>query len=142
MKRAYRRQLIINPLLQYKLMFLILASIIIPALLTFLTLYFLIHNILLEAQVNNETVYNALLFMSRHVYVVLFFGFITITVLLVMWSTIFMHRIVGPLYRLERELDSMIAGQPITKIQFRKNDSLHNIAGKINLLISALQQKS
>jgi len=141
MKKRKRKQYIINPPVQFKLTLLILLSVIIPTILTFLMLFFLIQNILLEAQMNNQMVYHALLFMSHKVYCILFIGFVLVTILLILWSTIFIHRIVGPLYRLEKELDKMIEGKPITKIRFRKNDKLTNLADKLNTLIEILQKK-
>jgi len=138
MQKRRRRQFIVNPVLQFKLLFLILLSIIIPTLLTFLSLFFLIRSILLEAQINNELVYNALLFLSRKVYIILIAGFSFVTVLLLTWALIFIHRIVGPLFRLERELEKIIDGKKINKIRFRKNDSFLSLADKINRLIDLI----
>ena len=141
MKKRRRRQFIVNPIIQYKLLFLILISIIIPTLLTFMSLFFLIRSILLEAQINNELVYNALLFLSRKVYIILLAGFSFVSVLLLMWALIFIHRIVGPLYRLERELDNIIDGKKINKIRFRKNDSFLSLADKINRLVDMIPKE-
>jgi hypothetical protein len=142
MNKQLRKKIIVNPPLQFKLMFLILLSIIIPALLTFTTLFFFINRILIDAQINNEMVYNALLFMSHKVYVVLFSGFLLITLLLLIWGTLFMHRIVGPLYRLGKELDTFIEGKPVSKIHFRKNDSFSWLAEKINCLLERIPKKT
>ncbi len=141
MKKRRRRQFIVNPAIQYKLLFLIILSIIIPTLLTFMSLYFLIRSILLEAQINNELVYNALLFLSRKVYIILISGFSVVTVLLLTWALIFIHRIVGPLFRLEKELDKIIDGKTINKIQFRKNDSFLSLADKINRLVDMIPKQ-
>ncbi len=139
--RKRRKQLIVNPRVQYKLLFLILVSVIIPTFLTFMSLYFLIQSIIIEAQIESEVVYSALLFMSNKVFAILFVGFIFITVLLLTWSLIFIHRIVGPIYRLERELEKVIDGKKVTKIRFRKNDSFASLADKINTLITRLQSQ-
>ena len=141
MQKRRRRQFIVNPVLQFKLLFLILLSIIIPTLLTFLSLFFLIRSILLEAQINNELVYNALLFLSRKVYIILIAGFSFVTVLLLTWALIFIHRIVGPLFRLERELEKIIDGKKVGKIRFRKNDSFISLAEKINRLIDLIPKE-
>jgi len=139
--RKRRKQLIVNPPVQYKLLFLILISVIIPTLLTFMSLFFLIQSIIIEAQIENEMVYSALLFMSNKVFLILFIGFVFITVLLLTWSLIFIHRIVGPLYRLEKELQKVVDGKRITKIRFRKNDSFASLADKINFLIERVQSQ-
>jgi signal transduction histidine kinase len=93
----------------------------------------------MEAQIDNEMVYSALLFLSHKVFLILFSGFVLITVLLLTWSLIFIHRIVGPIFRLERELDNLIEGKKFTKIRFRKYDSFASLAEKINVLFDKLQ---
>lgn len=140
MKHQSRKRYIVNPPIQFKLVFLILASILIPTLLTFACLYYLLQSILVEAQVDNEMVYSALLFLSHKMYIILALGFVFITSLLITWSTIFIHRIVGPLYRLEKELEKVIEGKKVTKIRFRKNDSFRTLADKINVLIERIQK--
>ena len=141
MPQRFRKQYIVNPPAQFKLMFLILISIIIPTLLTFMTLFFLIQSILIDAKLNNETVYTALLFLSHKIYLVLVLGFILVTVLLLSWSSLFLHRIVGPLYRLEKEIEKVIQGEKIKRIRFRKNDSFAGLADKINTLVEKAQAK-
>lgn len=141
MKRRRRKQYIVNPAVQYKFFLLILLSVLIPTLLTFTSLFHIIHSIVLEAQVNNELVYTALLLLGRKIYVVLFVGFVFITILLLNWGLIFTHRIVGPIYRLERELDNVISGKKISKIRFRKNDAFKSLAEKVNTIITRLQKE-
>jgi signal transduction histidine kinase len=137
-----RRQIIVNPKVQYKLLLLILISVLIPTLLTFLSLFFLIQSLVVEAQIDNEVVYSALMFLNHKVFAILLIGFVCITVLLISWSLLFIHRIVGPLFRLEKELDKMISGKKIAKIRFRKYDSFKSLAEKFNILIDRLQDNS
>jgi len=138
--RQKRKQLIVNPGVQYKLLCLILVSVLIPTLLTFTSLFFLIQSIIVEAQIESEVVYSALMFLTHKVFIILFLGFVFITVLLLTWSLIFIHRIVGPLFRLEKELDKVIDGKTISKIRFRKHDSFKALADKINILIDRAQK--
>lgn len=139
--RKRRRQIIVNPKVQYKLLLLILVSVLIPTLLTFLSLFFLIQSIVIEAQIESEVVYNSLIFLNHKIFAILVCGFLCITVLLITWSLLFIHRIVGPLFRLEKELDKMISGKKISKISFRKYDSFTSLAEKFNVLIDRLQDK-
>jgi signal transduction histidine kinase len=60
-------------------------------------------------------------------------------------SIIFLHRIAGPLYRIERSLDQVIEGEDIEYIRLRKGDELQDLAKKINavvLLIKKLKEDS
>jgi len=138
MKKQIRKQIIVNPAVQFKMIFLIILSILLPTFLTFMCLYFLINSILMDAQINDETVYAALLFLSRKVYLLLATGFVFISALLICWGMIFIHRIVGPLYRLERELGKVLTGTKITKLRFRKHDCFKSLAEKINQLIAMI----
>ena len=54
---------------------------------------------------------------------------------------IFTHRIAGPLYRLEQTLDQLIAGEDVERLSLRKNDELGELASRINVLISMIQEK-
>ena len=45
------------------------------------------------------------------------------------------HRIAGPLYRLEKELNERIDGKKSGPIQLREKDELKELADKINKLI-------
>ncbi|MBU1862466.1 MAG: hypothetical protein KKH94_02240 [Candidatus Omnitrophica bacterium] len=140
MKKKLRSQYIVQPKLQYKLMFLVLLSIMIPALLTFICLFALIRSIILDAQINNEMVYTTLFFLSRKIYIILTAGFFFIAALLLFWTSLFFHRIVGPLYRLENEIDKCLKGTRIRKITFRKHDKYKSLAHKINALVEKVQK--
>ena len=142
MKRHVRKQLIVNPRIQLKVIFLTIIAILIPTLITFLSLHHLIQVILIDAKIDNEMVYAAIMFLSRKVYLILACGFVSITILLLIWVSLFVHRIVGPLYRLDRELEKAIQGEKIPKIKFRKNDCFSSIAEKINILIEKLHSSN
>jgi signal transduction histidine kinase len=46
------------------------------------------------------------------------------------------HRVAGPLYRMEKELDEIIAGNKSAPIKLRKKDEFKILADKINKLIA------
>lgn len=71
------------------------------------------------------------------------FFFIPLIFVLGTLSVVFLHRIAGPLYRIERMLDKVIQGEDIGRICLRKKDELQDLAEKINdvvLLIKKLKE--
>ena len=54
---------------------------------------------------------------------------------LVVWDMIkFSHRIVGPIIRLEREMQRLGDGNSVKPLQFRKNDFWHGLSNEFNVL--------
>jgi hypothetical protein len=68
------------------------------------------------------------------------FGFITLFFFVTFTSTIlsglyFTNKIVGPIYRLKKHMESAVNGEAIAKIQFRKGDFFSDIAPVYNKLL-------
>ena len=59
-------------------------------------------------------------------------------VILGIWSYKISNRLTGPLNRIYREVDEMLAGKPKHHIQLRENDSLKDLVDRINRLIDKL----
>ncbi len=55
-------------------------------------------------------------------------------------SVVFLHRIAGPLYRIERMLDKVIQGEDIGRIRLRKKDELKDLAEKINEIVLLIRK--
>jgi methyl-accepting chemotaxis protein len=49
------------------------------------------------------------------------------------------HRIAGPVYRVESEIDRVLAGQKGVRVRTRKRDSFPELAEKVNLLIERVE---
>ena len=60
---------------------------------------------------------------------------IPILFVLVGFILIFSNRIAGPIYRLEKTLDKLIAGEDVEIIELRKRDDLKTLISKINDVI-------
>jgi nitrate/nitrite-specific signal transduction histidine kinase len=57
---------------------------------------------------------------------------------LVIWDVIkFSHRVVGPILRLQQELQKLADGQPVQPLQFRTNDFWHPLAEQFNRVAAA-----
>jgi HAMP domain-containing protein len=49
------------------------------------------------------------------------------------------HRFAGPIERLERDLDRIIAGERNRRLQTRKNDDLSGVASRVNTLLDQIK---
>ena len=123
--------------IQKKLLILIFTSAVIPAGIAVAALYYLIFNLMAwQIGIPEAIAYN-LIPVVRKVNLIIF---ITIPIaLLLIWflALELSHRIAGPLFRLEKELDERIAGKTAGgEIKLRKKDELKNLTDKINKLIN------
>jgi hypothetical protein len=57
-------------------------------------------------------------------------------------SIFFSHYVAGPVYRIERTLASLLEGEPITAVKFRKNDPMQETAVILNELITRWNELS
>ncbi len=58
----------------------------------------------------------------------------------VLWDLLTVsHRIVGPLVRFQRTLESLTAGDPIAPVTLRKGDLLHDLQDSFNQYLSTLE---
>jgi len=131
-----RRKKFLGTSFQKKLLFLIFASSIIPATIVGVCLYYLIFNALALEMVIPEAIANNLIPVLRKVNlviaVVLPFSLLAIWLIALELS----HRIAGPLYRIEHELEDRISGVKGGPIKIRKKDELKTLVDKLNKFIS------
>ncbi len=52
------------------------------------------------------------------------------------------HRIAGPVYRVQRDIDRVLAGEKGVRVRFRKGDSFPELAEKVNQLIERCDRAS
>ena len=79
--------------------------------------------------------------MNRDEHMIMGF-FIAILVLLAIVEMLFLHRIIGPIYRIEMVLEEILRANNYTKsIKIRKNDHLHSLVDKINALLARCREK-
>ncbi|MBU1147404.1 MAG: methyl-accepting chemotaxis protein [Candidatus Omnitrophica bacterium] len=71
---------------------------------------------------------------------VLVFGVIVIA--LVSWRVMVLsHRLAGPIYRLEKDLQDIAKGNFSMRINFRKKDELKSIAEGINKILDEMEKR-
>lgn len=134
MRKNQRRTKIIHDSFQKHLLIFIISSALIPALIVGVCLYYLIFNLLAnQIGIPEIIAYNLLPVLYKVNSIIL----IAIPVILaIIWfvAVELSHRVAGPLYRIEKELDARIKGEKCGPIVLRKNDELKPLAARINKL--------
>ncbi len=108
-----------------------------------ITYYFTLSTIINEIEVTApafdtvETVSRINLILQKKLAMV-FAGLIIIAGILVI---LYLHRVVGPVFRIERTLREVSEGKPFIPIKLRKKDSFKSLAEAINECISKFQTK-
>jgi len=136
MKQNRRGKKLIGTPLQKKLLILVFASAVIPAGIVTVCLYFLIFNLLAWQMGIPESIAYNLIPVARKVSLIII---ITLPIILfIIWiiALELSHRIVGPLRRIEKELDDRIKGKKDEPIQIRKKDAFKPLVDKINKLLN------
>jgi signal transduction histidine kinase len=77
---------------------------------------------------------------KKHILFRLIFFSIPVIFVIVIGSIIFTHRIAGPLYRLEKTLDDLIAGKDVDIIRLRKKDEFQGLTQKLNEFIRIIKK--
>ncbi|UCH12167.1 MAG: hypothetical protein JSW18_04945 [Candidatus Omnitrophota bacterium] len=134
--RNKRKKKFIGSPAQKKLLILVFTSAVIPAGIVALCLYYLIFNLLAwQIGIPEAVAYN-LIPVARKVNLIILIA-LPIT-LLAIWTIALglSHRMLGPLSRLEGELDDIISDEKSGPIQLREKDVLKPLADKINMLIN------
>lgn len=68
-------------------------------------------------------------------------GIIGAFVVVLLWGLYFSHRLIGPIRRLERDMDEVLAGDLSKDIRVRPSDDLKGIADRINQLVVKLRSR-
>ena len=135
MKSNKRRTKYLGTHLQKKLLFIIFASAVIPAAIVAVGMYYIIFSLLAWQITIPELIANNIMPVLHKVNIII--AIAVPVVLLIIWliAMEISHRIVGPVYRMERELDERIAGVRHGPIILRAKDEFKSLAEKLNKLL-------
>ena len=65
-----------------------------------------------------------------------------IVIILISWRVLILsHRLAGPIYRLEKDLQDIARGNFSMRIRFRKKDELRSIADGINKILDEIERR-
>jgi hypothetical protein len=135
MKNNSRKKKYIGTSFQKRLLFLVFASAVIPAVILAACLYYLIFHMLSLQMVFPEAIAYNVMPVLRQVNLLIFIALPVSLVLIWVIALELSHRIAGPLYRMEKELDERINGSKHGPIRLRAKDEFKLLADKLNKLI-------
>jgi len=135
MSHIKRTRKFIGTSVQKKLLRLIFFSAVIPLAIAVVSLYYLIFNILAWQIGMPEAVTQSLAPAIRKINAIILIALPLVILAIWVAALEISHRIAGPLFRLEKELDDHIAGKGDGHIKLRPKDELKALAEKINKLI-------
>ncbi|HOK57015.1 MAG TPA: hypothetical protein PKV21_04130 [bacterium] len=138
MKKNRRKKYLINKPVQFifsgiTIYFIIIAIILIGGLTYFITLNTILSQLELEKKIINayEIIKNINILLLKRIGILML-----LLIFLTFYLEIrFLHRIVGPLYRIEKSLNEIIEGKSVEYIKLRKKDFLKPFAETFNKLI-------
>lgn len=139
-KLQRRKRFLVKKELQFRYLRLILIAIILPTLLVVGCLYYLVFSLMAEQLGIPESIAYNLTPVFKKVNFILLFGVPIISILLLFWGLLISHRIAGPIYRLEKELDRIAKGDLSVRIKIRRKDELHSIAEGINKVLDRINK--
>jgi len=134
-KNDLRKKKYLGTAFQKKLLFLVFAAAVIPATVVALCLYYLIFNTLSIQMFFPEAIAVNVMPVLNRVNIIIAIAIPIILLIIWLIALELSHRIAGPLYRLEKELGEIIAGNKQGPIMVRRKDEFHSLAAKINKLI-------
>ena len=131
-----RKKKYMGTTLQNKLLFVIFASAVIPATIVAIGMYYIIFNLLSWQIVIPELIASNIIPVLHKVNLII--AIAVPIALIVIWVVALelSHRISGPLYRMEKELDEKMSGQSKGPIRLRKKDEFQGLAAKLNKLLN------
>lgn len=130
-----RRKKYLGTAFQNKILFLVFASAVIPSSFIAICLYYLIFNTLAWQMVIPEAIAYNLMPALDKVNTIIFISTPIIFFLIWLIALEISHRMAGPVYRMEKELDERIRGEKQGPIRLRQKDEFKILVEKINKLI-------
>ena len=137
MNKLKRRRYLVNKVVQFRYMGLVA----IPLIVLLTALYYLIYYAVFNQIMIPEAIATTLLPAMKKVNISVVIGAPIILFFILRTALIYSNRIIGPVPRVERELDKAVAGDYSVRIKARNNDELRNLISKINLLLERIDQE-
>jgi methyl-accepting chemotaxis protein len=66
---------------------------------------------------------------------------LVIMIIISVLGIFYSHRIAGPVYRMQQDIEKALGGEKGVRVQLRKGDKLKDLATKVNALIEAYEKK-
>lgn len=142
MEKANRRkQYFIKGPIQSRYLILTVISMVVPTVLVVATLYYLQAQLMAQELGLPESIYGHLVPVLKKINIYLAIGLPIIFLIIFFYAVIISHRLAGPIFRLEKDLDRIIAGDHSVRVKFREKDALDNLANKLNQVLERLPKR-
>ena len=135
MAHITRNKKFLGTSVQKKLLLLIFSCAVIPLSIAILSLYYLVFSLLAWQIGIPEEMAGTLMPVIRKINIIMFIAIPVVLFVLWVIALEISHRIAGPIFRLEKELDEHLAGRAHGPIKLRLKDELKILVEKINKLI-------
>ena len=136
MLKLRRKKYLVDKGMQFRYM----ALVVLPLAILLLALYYLIYYSVFKQILIPEALSLTLLPAMRNVNLVLVFAMPVALFFILRSALIYSNRVIGPIPRLERELDKVIAGDYSRRLKTRDKDELGAFVQKINLLLEKVDK--
>ena len=124
-----------------RILFLIIVSIILPLVLVGGCLYYLIFTIMAEQLGIPESIAYNLFPVINKINIILMIALPPIFLLLILWGVFLSHKFVGPLDRLESEIEAMVRKKDFSgRLKVRRGDDVEGVVRSINRLLEKVQR--
>lgn len=131
-----RRKKYLGTRFQKKLLFLVFIAALVPATIVALCMYYLIFSLLAWQIAIPEAIAANVMPVLTKVNIVMVVSLPLVLLIIWVFALGLSHRIAGPVWRIERELDERIAGTKHGPIRLRPKDELKSLAEKLNKLLN------
>lgn len=137
MKKIIKRRYLVKKDMQLRYM----ALVAIPLIMALSGLYYLMYYAVLSQILIPEGVSAMLLPAMKKVNTVVAISLPVILFIILRVALVYSNRIIGPVPRIEREIDKVLAGDYSLRLEVRDKDELNNFVKKINLLLEAVEKE-
>lgn len=131
-----RKRYLVNKPVQFRYMSLVA----VPLVILSAAIYYLIYYSVFSELLIPEAIASALLPAMKKVNLVLAIAFPIALFVIIRRALIYSNRIIGPIPRLERELDKALAGDFSIRIKTRDKDELSSFVNKVNMLLERVEK--
>ncbi|MBI1977634.1 MAG: hypothetical protein HYS55_02665 [Candidatus Omnitrophica bacterium] len=137
-----RKTLFVNHTIQWHYLKIVALAMFLPTFLATACLYYLIWQTVAHELALPELIAHALFPAFHRVNQIIGFGLPIVCGLILFFALHLSHQLAGPLYRIEKELETMVETHDFTKpIRIRPRDQLHSLVEKINRTLHTATRK-
>lgn len=140
MAKKRRMIFLVKGSLQVLYLRLIALSMVIPTLFVTLCLYFITFSIMAQQLAIPESIVYNLYPVFYRISLILLIGLPIIFILLFLWAIIISHRMVGPIDRINRDLEKIAKGDLSIRLGVRKHDELAQTVSIINNILDLIER--